>query len=106
MLARMEPNRESDREQILAEISARMDANTKEINARMDTNQARRPNKRKQAKHSDSLNKSSLESTTQDDDFRQVKKRKMHNSDDTSQSAKNSTKTVFSAYLSRCIWSK
>jgi hypothetical protein len=47
-----------------------------------------------QAKHSDSLNKTSSESTAQDDDFREVRKRKRHNSDDTSQSAKNSAKTV------------
>jgi hypothetical protein len=47
-----------------------------------------------QAKHSDSLNKTSSESTAQDDDFREVNKRKGHNSDGTSQSAKNSTKTV------------
>jgi hypothetical protein len=47
-----------------------------------------------QAKHSNSLNKISSESTAQNDDFREVKKRKWHNSDDTSQSAKNSTKTV------------
>jgi hypothetical protein len=47
-----------------------------------------------QAKYSDSLNNTSSESTAQDDDFREVKKRKGHNSDGTSQSAKNSTKTV------------
>jgi hypothetical protein len=47
-----------------------------------------------QAKHRDSLNKTSSESVTQDDDFRKVKKRKRRNSDDISQSAKNSTKTV------------
>jgi hypothetical protein len=46
------------------------------------------------AKHSDSLNKISPESTAQNDDFREVKKRKRHNSDGTSESAKNSTKTV------------
>jgi hypothetical protein len=47
-----------------------------------------------QAKYSDSLNNTSSESTAQDDDFPEVKKRKRRNSDDTSQSAKNSTKTV------------
>jgi hypothetical protein len=47
-----------------------------------------------QAKHSDSLNDTSSDSTAQDDDLLEVKKRKKHNSDDTSQSAKNSTKTV------------
>jgi hypothetical protein len=47
-----------------------------------------------QAKHDDSLNKNSPESTTQDDDFLEVNKHKRCNSDDTSQSAKNSTKTV------------
>jgi hypothetical protein len=41
MLARMEAHRESDREQIHAEIRARMDANTREMNAEMDTNQAK-----------------------------------------------------------------
>jgi hypothetical protein len=41
ILARMEANRESDREQMVAEISTRMDANTKEMNAKMDTNQAK-----------------------------------------------------------------
>jgi hypothetical protein len=45
------------------------------------------------AKHNDLLNKISPDSTAQDD-LREVKKRKRHNSDDTSQSAKNSTKTV------------
>jgi hypothetical protein len=39
-LARMEANRESNREQMLAEISARMDENTKEMNTKMDANQA------------------------------------------------------------------
>jgi hypothetical protein len=47
-----------------------------------------------QVKHGDSLNKTSSESMAQDDDFWEVKKRKRHNSDDTSQLAKNSTKTV------------
>jgi hypothetical protein len=47
-----------------------------------------------QAKHSDAVNKTSSESTAQDDDFREVKKRKRHNSNDTSQSAKKSTKRV------------
>jgi hypothetical protein len=47
-----------------------------------------------QAKHSDSLKKTSLESTAQDDDFWEVKKRRRHNSHDASQSAKNSNKTV------------
>jgi hypothetical protein len=46
-----------------------------------------------QAKHSVSLNKTSSESTSQDDDFREIKERKRRNSDDTSQSAKNSAKT-------------
>jgi hypothetical protein len=47
-----------------------------------------------QAKHNDSLNKTSSESTAQEDDFPEVKKCKRRYSDDTSQSAKNSTKTV------------
>jgi hypothetical protein len=47
-----------------------------------------------QAKHSDSLNKTSSDSMAQDDDFWEVKKCKRHNSVDTSQSAKNSIKTV------------
>jgi hypothetical protein len=47
-----------------------------------------------QTKHNYSLNKILSESTVQDDDFRGLKKRKRRNSDDTSQSAKNATKTV------------
>jgi hypothetical protein len=47
-----------------------------------------------QAKHNDSLNNISSESTAQDDDFREVEKCKRRNSDDTSQLEKNSTKTV------------
>jgi hypothetical protein len=47
-----------------------------------------------EGKHSDSLNKTLSESTAQDDDFREVKKRKKRNSDDISQSAENLTKTV------------
>jgi hypothetical protein len=47
-----------------------------------------------QAKYSDSLNNTSSDSTAQDDDFREVKKHKKPNSDDTSQSAMNSTKPV------------
>jgi hypothetical protein len=41
-----------------------------------------------QAKHSGAVNKTSSESTVQDDDFREVKNRKRHNSNDTSQSDK------------------
>jgi hypothetical protein len=47
-----------------------------------------------QAKHSDTVNKTSSESMAQDDNFRKVKKRKRHNFNDASQSAKNSTKRV------------
>jgi hypothetical protein len=41
-----------------------------------------------QAKHGDAVNITSSEPIAQDDDFREVKKRKRHNFDDTSQSAK------------------
>jgi hypothetical protein len=46
------------------------------------------------AKHSGAVNKTSSESKAQDDNFWEVKKHKRHNSSDTSQSAKKSTKTV------------
>jgi hypothetical protein len=47
-----------------------------------------------QAKESDAVNQTSLESMAQDDDFREVEKCKRHNYSDTSQSAKKSTKAV------------
>jgi hypothetical protein len=40
------------------------------------------------------MNKTSVELTVQDDDFHEVKRRKMHFSNDTSQTAKKSTKPV------------
>jgi hypothetical protein len=40
------------------------------------------------------VNKTSVKSTAQDDDFQEVKSRKMYVSNDTSQSAKKSTKPV------------
>jgi hypothetical protein len=47
-----------------------------------------------QAKQSGAANKTSSESTAQHDEFREVKRRKRHNSSDNSQSVKKSTKTV------------
>jgi hypothetical protein len=47
-----------------------------------------------QAKHSGAANKTSLEPTAQDAEFQEVKRCKRHNSNDKSQSAKKSTKTV------------
>jgi hypothetical protein len=47
-----------------------------------------------QAKHSGTANKTSSEPTAQDDEFREVKRRKRPNSNGNSQSAKKSTKTV------------
>jgi hypothetical protein len=40
MTARMEADRKSDREQMLAYIISRMDANSKEMNPKIDANQA------------------------------------------------------------------
>jgi hypothetical protein len=40
IMARIEADRKSDREQMLPKISIRMDANTKEMNPKMDANQA------------------------------------------------------------------
>jgi hypothetical protein len=45
-----------------------------------------------QAGPSGAVNTTSVESTAQDDDFREAKRRKRHISNDTSQRAKNSTK--------------
>jgi hypothetical protein len=50
-----------------------------------------------QVKCSGAMNKPSSESRAQDDDFREVKKRKRHNFDDTSHSAKKSTKAVLTS---------
>jgi hypothetical protein len=47
-----------------------------------------------QAKHSVAANKTSSEPTTQDDEFREVKRRKRQNSNGNSQSVKKSTKAV------------
>jgi hypothetical protein len=47
-----------------------------------------------QAIHTDSMNRTSSTSTAQGEDLREVKKRKRRNSDDNSESAKNSAKTV------------
>jgi hypothetical protein len=47
-----------------------------------------------QAGHSGAVNKTSLESTAQDDDFQKVKRRKRHFSNGTSEIAKQSTKSV------------
>jgi hypothetical protein len=47
-----------------------------------------------QAKHSVTANKTSSEPTTQDDEFREVKRSKRQNSNGNSQSTKKSTKTV------------
>jgi hypothetical protein len=47
-----------------------------------------------QVKHSDAVNKTSSESVIRDEDFQEEKKCKRRNSNDTSQSAKKSTKTV------------
>jgi phosphatidate phosphatase PAH1 len=44
-----------------------------------------------QAGQSGAVNKTSVKSMVQDDDFREVKRRKRHNSNDTSQTAKKST---------------
>jgi hypothetical protein len=47
-----------------------------------------------QAGQSDAVKKTSVESTAQHDDFREVKRRMKHSSNDTSQTAKKSTKPV------------
>jgi hypothetical protein len=47
-----------------------------------------------QAGNSGPVNKTTLESTAQDDDFQEVKRRKRHIFNDTSQTAKKSTKSV------------
>jgi hypothetical protein len=47
-----------------------------------------------QPKHSGAVNRTSSEPTARDEEFHEVKGRKRHNSNYTSQSAKNSTKTV------------
>jgi hypothetical protein len=47
-----------------------------------------------QAGQSGAVNKTSVETTAPDDDFREVKRRKKHFSNDTSQTAKRSTKPV------------
>jgi hypothetical protein len=47
-----------------------------------------------QVGQSGAVNKTSVDATVQDDDFREVKRRKRHNSNDTSQTAKESTKPV------------
>jgi hypothetical protein len=47
-----------------------------------------------QAKHSGAANKTSSEPTAQDDEYREAKRRMRHNSNDNSQSAKMSTKTI------------
>jgi hypothetical protein len=47
-----------------------------------------------QAGQSDAVNKPSVESTAQDDDFQEVKRLKKHVSNDTSKTAKKSTKPV------------
>jgi hypothetical protein len=47
-----------------------------------------------QAGQSVAVSKTKVESTAQDDDFREAKRRKRHISNDTSQTAKKSTKPV------------
>jgi hypothetical protein len=56
-----------------------------------------------QAKQSDAVNKTSLESTAQDDDFQEVTRRKRHISNETSQTDKKSTKPAQHPQLSRCL---
>jgi hypothetical protein len=49
---------------------------------------------RAQAGQNGAVNKTSLEPTAQDDDFREVKRRRRHFSNHTSQTAKKSTKSI------------
>jgi hypothetical protein len=50
-----------------------------------------------QKRQSNALNKTSVDSTTQDDNFQEVKRHKRPMSNNTSQTAKKSTKTVLTS---------